>query len=88
MLLGVAVTVIPTVLSFFLSYYLLGIRNPIELLASIAGGRSANPAFAALMSKAGNASPVVAFTVTYAVANVLLTLWGPVIINLVTLNPS
>lgn len=88
LLLGVAVTVIPTVLSFFLSYYLLGIRNPIELLASIAGGRSANPAFAALMSKAGNASPVVAFTVTYAVANVLLTLWGPVIINLVTLNPS
>lgn len=88
LLLGVAVTIVPTVLSFFLSYYVLRIRNPIELLASIAGGRSANPAFAALLGKAGNATPVVSFTVTYAVANVLLTLWGPIIINLVTLNPT
>lgn len=88
LLLGFAVTIIPTVLSFFLSYYVLRIRNPIELLASIAGGRSANPAFAALLGKAGNATPVVSFTVTYAVANVLLTLWGPIIVNLVTLNPT
>ncbi|MGP5710334.1 aspartate-alanine antiporter [Brachybacterium alimentarium] len=88
LLLGVAVTVIPTVLSFFISYTVLRIRNPIELLAAIAGGRSANPAFAALMEKAGNATPVVPFTVTYAVANVLLTLWGPVIIALVTVNAS
>nr|WP_276509250.1 aspartate-alanine antiporter [Pseudoclavibacter chungangensis] len=88
LLLGIGVTLVPTVLSFFLSYYLLRIRNPIELLASIAGGRSANPAFAALMSKAGNATPVVPFTITYAVANVLLTLWGPVIVNLVTVNAS
>ncbi|MGO2314310.1 MAG: hypothetical protein ACTH6A_20025 [Brachybacterium tyrofermentans] len=87
-MLGVAVTVIPTVLSFFISYTVLRIRNPIELLAAIAGGRSANPAFAALMEKAGNATPVVPFTVTYAVANVLLTLWGPVIIALVTVNAS
>lgn len=79
---------IPTVLSFFISYTVLRIRNPIELLAAIAGGRSANPAFAALMEKAGNATPVVPFTVTYAVANVLLTLWGPVIIALVTVNAS
>lgn len=40
------------------------------------------------MEKAGNATPVVPFTVTYAVANVLLTLWGPVIIALVTVNAS
>ncbi|WP_080796560.1 aspartate-alanine antiporter [Corynebacterium pacaense] len=88
LLLGVCVTLIPTILSFFLSYYLLRIRNPIELLAAIAGGRSANPAFAALMGKAGNATPVVPFTITYAVANVLLTLWGPIIVNLVTTNVS
>lgn len=86
LVLGVGVTLVPTVLGFFISYYLLRIRNPIELLGSIAGGRSANPAFAALMSKAGNATPVVSFTITYAVANVLLTLWGPIIVNLVTTN--
>lgn len=86
LLLGFAVTIIPTVLGFFASYYVLRIRNPIEVLGSIAGGRSANPAFAALMSKAGNATPVIPFTVTYALANVLLTLWGPIIVNLVAVN--
>ncbi|QAV70937.1 aspartate-alanine antiporter [Salinibacterium sp. UTAS2018] len=85
-LLGVAVTLIPPILTFFFSYYVLRIRNPIEALACVAGGRSSNPAFAALLDKAGNATPVVSFTITYAVANVFLTLWGPVIVALVTTN--
>jgi len=85
-LLGMGVTLIPQILSFFISFYLLKIKNPIELLATLAGGRSANPGFAALLEKAGNATPVVAFTVTYAIANILLTLWGPIIIALITKN--
>jgi len=86
--LGIGVTLIPQVVVFYISYYLLRIRNPIEVLACVAGGRSANPAFAALLGKAGNATPVVAFTVCYAVANVFLTLWGPLIIGIITKNPS
>jgi aspartate-alanine antiporter len=84
--LGVGVTLIPMLVTFFFSYYVLRIRNPIEALACVAGGRSANPAMAALLAKAGNATPVVAFTVTYAVANVFLTLWGPIIVGLITKN--
>jgi aspartate-alanine antiporter len=86
--LGVAVTLVPQILTFFFSYYVLRIRNPIEALACVAGGRSANPAFAALLQAAGNATPVVSFTVTYAVANVFLTLWGPIIVGLVTKNAA
>jgi aspartate-alanine antiporter len=86
--LGVAVTLIPQIIGFFFSYYILRIQNPIEALACVAGGRSANPAFAALLSKAGNATPVVSFTVTYAVANVFLTLWGPVIVGIITKNAA
>jgi len=85
-LLGVGVTLIPQIVTFFFSYYVLRIQNPIEALACVAGGRSANPALAALLEKTGNATPVVAFTVTYAVANVFLTLWGPVIVGLITKN--
>lgn len=85
--LGVAVTLIPQVITFYISYYLLKIKNPIELLGSIAGGRSANPAFAALLDKAGNATPVMPFTVTYTIANIWLTLWGPVIVGVITKNP-
>lgn len=84
--LGFGVTLIPQFVTFFFSYYVLRIRNPIEALACVAGGRSANPAFAALLAKAGNATPVVSFTVTYAVANVFLTLWGPIIVGLVSKN--
>lgn len=86
--LGVGVTLVPQIVTFFFSYYVLRIRNPIEALACVAGGRSANPAFAALLAKAGNATPVVAFTVTYAVANVFLTLWGPIVIGIVSKNAA
>ncbi|MDB5947888.1 MAG: transporter, partial [Ramlibacter sp.] len=84
--LGVGVTLVPQIVTFYFSYYVLRIRNPIEALACVAGGRSANPAFAALLAKAGNATPVVSFTVTYAVANVFLTLWGPIIVGIVSRN--
>ncbi len=86
LVLGFGVTLIPQVITFFFSYYVLQIKNPIEALACVAGGRSANPAFAALLAKAGNATPVISFTVTYAVANVFLTLWGPVIVGIITKN--
>ncbi|MDA0144254.1 aspartate-alanine antiporter [Vibrio sp. RW] len=84
--LGVAVTIIPQLISFFFSYFILKIKNPVEALGCVTGGRSANPGFAALLEKTGNATPVFTFTVTYAVANVLLTLWGPIIVGVITLN--
>ena len=87
-LLGVCVTLIPPIIVFFFSYYILRIKNPIEALGCLVGGRSANPGFAALLAKAGNATPVVSFTVTYAVANVFLTLWGPLVIGIITKNPA
>ena len=86
--LGVAVTLVPQIITFYFSYFVLRIRNPIEALGCLVGGRSANPGFAALLSKAGNATPVVSFTVTYAVANVFLTLWGPLIVGIITKNPT
>ena len=87
-LLGVGITLVPQIVTFFFSYFVLRIKNPIEALACVAGGRSANPAFAALLDKAGNATPVVSFTVTYAVANVFLTLWGPIIVGIITRNAT
>ncbi len=86
--LGVGVTIIPQIITFYFSFHILRIRNPIELLGCIAGGRSANPAFTVLLEKSGNATPVVSFTLTYVVANVLLTIWGPLIIFIITQNPS
>lgn len=81
--LGIGVTLIPQIISFYFSYHILKIKNPIKLLATIAGGKSANPGFAALLDKAGNSTPVLPFTATYALANILLTLWGPIVVALV-----
>jgi AspT/YidE/YbjL antiporter-like protein len=83
LLLGVVVTMVPQFVTFFINYYLLKIKNPVEALAVIAGSRSANPAFSTLLDKTGNSTPVPSFTMTYAVANIFLTLWGPVIITLI-----
>jgi aspartate-alanine antiporter len=85
--LGIGVTIIPQIITFYFSYYVLRIQNPIEALGCVVGGRSANPGFAALLAKAGNATPVVSFTVTYAVANVFLTIWGPLIVGIISKNP-
>ncbi|GAK16004.1 putative transport protein [Vibrio sp. JCM 19053] len=49
--LGMGVTIIPQIISFFFSYFVLKIKNPVEALGCVTGGRSANPAFAALMEK-------------------------------------
>jgi len=67
----------------FFNYYILRIKNPVIAMSVIAGSRSGNPAFSALLEKCGNATPVASFTVTYAIANVLLTLWGPVIVAVI-----
>jgi aspartate-alanine antiporter len=84
--LGATVTIIPQIISFLFSYYVLRIKNPIEALGCLVGGRSANPGLAALMEKAGNATPVFSFTATYTVSTILLTLLGPIIVTVITVN--
>jgi putative transport protein len=82
-LLGVAVSMLPILFGFPLSYVAFRIRDPVDVLACMAGGRHSTPALAGLLEQAGNRTPVAAFTITYAVATVLLTAWGPLIISLV-----
>jgi len=82
LLLGVLVTMLPMIVQFIINYFLLKIKNPVEALGVIAGSKSGNPAFSALLDKAGNSTPTPTFTMTYAVANIFLTLWGPIIIAL------
>lgn len=84
--LGVFVTLVPQIFTFLVNYFILDIKNPIEAVSIIAGGRSSNPAFSEVLSKAGNSTPVLPFTIGYAVANILLTMWGPIIIALITNN--
>nr|WP_321226284.1 aspartate-alanine antiporter [uncultured Psychroserpens sp.] len=81
-LLGILVTMIPMIVQFFINFYVFKIKNPVEALGVLAGSKSANPAFSSLLDKTQNATPTPTFTMTYAVANIFLTLWGPIIIAL------
>ncbi|WP_282757253.1 aspartate-alanine antiporter [Komagataeibacter saccharivorans] len=79
-LLGVVVTMVPLVITMFFGRYVLRYDNTAIFAGALAGSRSANPAFGEVLNKAGNAVPTTPFAITYAVANVLLTLLGPLVV--------
>lgn len=81
-LLSVLVSVLPGLASLYIGRYLLKIEAPI-LLGAIAGQHCSTPSISALVSLAGNSTPVIGYTVTYAISNVLLPLMGPVVVGMV-----
>ncbi|BCQ27331.1 aspartate-alanine antiporter (plasmid) [Caballeronia sp. NK8] len=82
-LLGVVVTMVPLLLTMLFGRYVLKYDNAAILAGALSGSRSANPAFGGVLDKAESAVPTVPFAITYAIANVLLTLLGPLVVGLV-----
>jgi len=56
--------------------------NPIILLGACAGAGTATASLRAIQDEARSKLPVLGYTVPYAVGNILLTAWGPVIVML------
>ncbi|WP_209021270.1 aspartate-alanine antiporter [Paracoccus ravus] len=79
--LGVLLSTAPAFVSLLVGLKLMRIPLPI-LLGAIAGQHCSTPAISALVGIAGNTTPVIGYTVTYAIANVLLPLTGPIVVNL------
>ncbi len=82
-LVGVAVTIIPMLITMAVGRYLLHYDNVAIFAGALSGSRSANPAFGEVLDKAGNSVPTTPFAITYALANVFLTLLGPLVVALV-----
>ena len=82
-LIGVVVTILPLVLTMLIGRYVLRYDNTAIFAGALSGSRSANPAFGEVLDKAENSIPTVPFAITYALANVFLTLLGPLIVALV-----
>jgi putative transport protein len=80
---GVVVTIVPMLLTMLFGRYVLRYSNTAVFAGALAGSRSANPAFGEVLGKAENSIPTVPFAITYALANVFLTLLGPLIVALV-----
>jgi putative transport protein len=82
-LIGVAVTIVPMLITMLVGRYVLKYENVAIFAGALSGSRSANPAFGEILDKAGNSVPTVPFAITYALANVFLTLLGPLVVAFV-----
>ena len=79
---GIVVTVLPFVIALYFGKYVLKMPAPI-LLGGCAGGRTTTAALGAIQDAAGGSKiPALGYTVTYAVGNTLLTIWGVVVVLL------
>lgn len=79
-LIGVVVTLLPLILTMLFGRYVLRYDNTAVFAGALSGSRSANPAFGEVLDKAGNSVPTTSFAITYALANVFLTLLGPLVV--------
>ncbi len=79
---GMLVTIIPLIITMLIGIYVLRYDNAAVLAGALSGSRSANPAFGEVLNKAENSVPTVPFAITYALANVFLTLLGPLVVAL------
>jgi aspartate-alanine antiporter len=78
---GILMVLIPGLLSLWIGRMFLKLDAPM-LLGAIAGQQCSTPAISALVGVAGNSTPVIGYTITYALSNILLPLMGPVVVGL------
>jgi putative transport protein len=80
-LVGLVVAVLPHTLAILFGRYVLRM-NPLILLGACSGAGTVTAALRALQEESQSKLPVLGYTVPYAVGNILLTAWGPVIVAL------
>ncbi len=80
---GIVVTTVPLVVGLLAGKYIFRMKPPI-VLGACAGARTTTAALGAIEEEAKSKVPALGYTVTYAVGNTLLTVWGVVVVILMT----
>jgi len=78
---GVVVSIVPHLALLLVGRYLMKMNLGV-LLGVSAGAGTATPSLQAIIEEAKSPVPVLGFTIPYALSNVLLTAWGPVVVAL------
>ncbi len=78
-ILAVVVVLVPLITSMYYAKFVLKM-NPVVIVGALAGILTCTAGLNAAVSEADSETPVLGYTVPYAIANVLLTLLGPVIV--------
>ena len=79
LLAGAGVTILPLVVALYFGRFVLKL-NPVVQLGALCGGQTVAAALSAVNEETESITPVLGFTVTYAISNVLLAVWGPLIV--------
>jgi putative transport protein len=81
---GLVAAVLPHAVAILFGRYVLKM-NPVILLGACSGAGTMTAALRAIQDKADSKLPALGYTVPYAVGNIVLTAWGPVIVALLSL---
>jgi len=80
---GIVCTTVPLIMGMFIAKYVFHF-HPAILLGVCAGARTTTAALGMLTDAAKSQVPGLGYTVTYAVGNTLLTIWGMVVVMLLS----
>jgi len=80
---GIVVTTLPLIVGLLAGKYLFRMKAPI-VLGACAGARTTTAALGAIEAEAKSKVPALGYTVTYAVGNTLLTVWGVAVVLLMS----
>jgi putative transport protein len=81
LIVGFIVAALPHFMALLFGRHILKM-NPLILLGGCAGAGTVTAALRAIQDEAESKIPVLGYTVPYAIGNILLTAWGPVIVVL------
>jgi putative transport protein len=78
---GIVVAILPHIIGLLAGRFLLRM-NPVILLGAQSGAGTTTTALKAIQDAADSKLPVLGYTIPYALGNIILTAWGPVIVSL------
>jgi putative transport protein len=80
---GLICALIPHTVAILFGRYVLRM-NPLILLGACSGAGTITAALRAIQDEAQSKVPALGYTVPYAIGNILLTAWGPVIVAMMS----
>jgi putative transport protein len=79
---GIAATTLPLLFGLYIARYWFKF-HPAIALGCCCGARTTTAAIGAVQEAVGSETPALGYTVTYAVGNIMLILWGVIIVLLI-----
>jgi putative transport protein len=80
-LVGLIVAMVPHIIGLLFGYFVLRMK-PLILLGAQCGAGTNTTALKAIQDASGSKVPVLGYTIPYALGNILLTAWGPVMVSM------